>query len=124
MTTNTITKSVRLSPTESAAVSQVSHAYEITESAMMKKWILDGVRNSKIEMAVQAYMKREVDLRSGAAMAGVSYNHFMREIEKRNIVILEDDHFLESVLFLAETFESPQLRRAVENLQSDKISHP
>lgn len=97
MTMNTITKSVRLSSKESAAVSQVSQAYETTESALMKKWILDGMRNAKIEMAVQAYMRREVDLRSGAAMAEISYNHFMREIEKRNIVILEDDRFLEPV---------------------------
>lgn len=121
MTTNTITKSVRLTPAESNAVSQLSQDQEITESAIMKRWILDGIRKARIEKAVHAYMNREVDLRGGAAIAEVSYNRFVREIEKRNIVILEDDHFLDGLLFLAEAFDSPRLRRAVESLQSENV---
>ena len=49
----------------------------------------------RIELAIRRYMQREVDLRSGAALAGVSYNRFLREVQARNVVVLEEDGFLE-----------------------------
>ena len=54
------------------------------------------------------------DIITGAAIAGVSYNRFMRELEKRNIIILDDPHFLEELLSLSDTFDLPELRRAAE----------
>ncbi|MFZ1509730.1 hypothetical protein [Candidatus Amarolinea dominans] len=42
----------------------------------------------RIELAIRRYMQREVDLRSGAALAGVSYNRFLREVQARNVVVL------------------------------------
>ncbi len=54
-------------------------------------------------------------------MSGVSYNRFMHEIEARNIVILDDDgHFLDRMLSLADSFELPDLRRAVEEVMAEK----
>lgn len=67
----------------------------------------------KLERAIHAYMQRKVDLRGGAILAGVSYNHFMQEVQARNIVILEDDSFLESLALLAETFGQPALQDTV-----------
>ena len=40
----------------------------------------------RIELAIRRYMQREVDLRSGAALAGVSYNRFrgpLRVLDQR-----------------------------------------
>ena len=83
----------------------------------MKKWILEGMKVEKLERAIQAYQKRQTDLRGGAAMAGISYNRFMREIEARNIVILDNgEHFYDSLLFLADSFDAPELRHAVEEI--------
>lgn len=56
----------------------------------MKQWIREGMRARKIELAIQAYMQRKTDLQGGAAMAGVPYNRFLREVQAHNIVILED----------------------------------
>jgi hypothetical protein len=39
----------------------------------------------------------------------VSYNRFLREVEARNIVILEDDRFLERLANLANLFEDDTL---------------
>ena len=71
--------------------------------------------NDQLDLALQAYMDRRVDLRGGALMAGVSYNRFLHEIESRNIVVLEDEGFLEQLAFLAERFESELLKRALRD---------
>jgi hypothetical protein len=63
----------------------------------MKKWIQEGIQTEKLELAIQAYMQRKTDLHGGAAIAGISYNRFMDEVQRRNIIILEDDHFLDSL---------------------------
>lgn len=87
----------------------------------MKKWILEGIKAEKLERAIQAYQKRQTDLRGGAAMAGISYNRFMHEIEARNIVILDNgEHFYDSLLFLADSFDLPDLRRSVEEVIAEK----
>jgi hypothetical protein len=68
----------------------------------------------KMDDAIRAYMVRGVDLRAGAAMAGVSYNRFLREVQARNIVILEDDNFIEHLAALAQTVGSDVLAEAVD----------
>jgi predicted HTH domain antitoxin len=113
----TITKSIRLSQDESRELHQLSETSLLSEAALMKKWILEGMKMEKLERAIQAYQKRQTDLRGGAAMAGISYNRFMREIEARNIVILDNgEHFYDSLLFLADSFDAPELRHAVEEI--------
>jgi hypothetical protein len=67
----------------------------------------------KFDLAIQAYMNRKTDLRGGAAMAGVSYNRFMREVLSRNIVILENEGFTERLTYLADAFNDEKLQEAV-----------
>jgi len=121
MSTTMITKSVRLSPDESQELSALSKQNMMSETALMKKWITEGIKTEKLERAIQAYQKRQVSLGVGAVMAGVSYNRFMHEIEARNIVILDDDgHFLDRMLSLADSFDLPDLRRAVEEVMVER----
>lgn len=110
---NTVTKSIRLTPTESEEIAMLSAQSAISEAALMKKWVLDGLQAYKLNLALQAYMDRRIDLRGGAQMAGISYNRFLHEIESRNIVVLDDEGFLEQLAFLAERFESEPLKRAL-----------
>lgn len=109
----TITKSVRLSSEESKALAELSQKTAVTEAMLMKQWIRDGILAKKIELAIQAYMDRKTDLRSAAEMAGVSYNRFMREVQARNIVILEDEGFSERLAYLADAFSDEALQEAV-----------
>lgn len=69
-------------------------------------------------MAIQAYMQRKTDLRGGAAMSGVSYNRFLREVQERHIVVLEDDNFLERLGSLADAFEDELLRSTIKQVLS------
>lgn len=115
MGTKMVRKSIRFSQVEAQELSTLSKQSAIPEATLLRKWIINGIKAEKLERAIQAYQKRHTDLRGGAAMAGVSYNRFMREIEARNIVILDDtDHFYESLLALADDFDAPNLRKAVE----------
>ncbi len=123
MSAKTITKSVRLTPEESEELAQLSEKARLTESALarltesalMKQWIRDGIHSKKLELAIKAYMERKVDLRGGAAMADGSYNRFLREVQARNIVILEEDGFLERLAFLAESFDDEDLQSAIKD---------
>ncbi len=116
MSTTTITKSVRLSPEESEELAQLSEQTAVTEAALMKQWIREGMRAKKIELGIQAYLQRKLDLRGAAAMAGVSYNRFVREVQARNIIVLEDDGFLERLEFLADTFDDADLRSTIKKV--------
>lgn len=111
----TITKSIRLSPEESEEVAQLSTKTAVAEAALMRKWIQEGIEAQKRELAIQAYMLRQCDLRGGAAMAGVTYNSFLRELQNRHIIILEDDdRFQERLTFLADTFADQSLQKALD----------
>jgi len=118
MTVATVTKSIRLLPEEAEELASLTRHTASTEAALMKKWVLQGMHAHKIDYAIKAYMQREVDLRSGAAMAGVSYNRFLREAQAHNIVILENEHFLDHLTLLADAFESETLREAVATVSA------
>lgn len=109
-----MTKSIRLAANEAEELGRVARQMSVSESALMKKWVLEGIRAYKLERAILAYMERRVDLRGGAAMADVSYNYFLHEVQKRNIVILDDDHFLHHLGELADSLGSDSLRQAVD----------
>ena len=76
---------------------------------------------TELDLAVQAYMNDRVDIRGGAQIAGVSYNRFMRELENRRVVILDDELFLEQLSSLADLFGDDTLRAAAQRVaeQSD-----
>ncbi len=112
------TKSIRLAKKEAKELNQVARQMTISEAALMKKWVLEGIRAYKLEQAIRAYMERETDLRGGAAMANVSYNRFLHEVQKRNIIILDDDDFLDRLGNLAAVFDNKSLSRAVDQVAS------
>ena len=66
-----------------------------------------------LDLAIQDYMERRTDLRGGAQMAEISYNRFLQEIEARNIVVLDEEGFLDQLAFLADWFESEALKNAL-----------
>ncbi|MCL4868834.1 MAG: hypothetical protein KJ063_07700 [Anaerolineae bacterium] len=112
MNTTLVTKSIRLSASESAELAQLSAATSVSESALMKKWIQEGIQTQKTNLAVQAYAQRKVDLRGGAAMAGLSYNRFVQAVQAQNIIILDEANFGPRLVQLGEMFADPILQSA------------
>lgn len=121
MSQPTVTKSIRLSPDESSEIMRLSTKMGMSEAALMKKWVLDGIRTQNLEVALQAYMQRKTDLRGGAALAGIPYGEFLQEVQARNIVVLENDQFLDELEFLANTFTDETLQKAVQKVRNSTV---
>ena len=68
--------------------------------------------------------ERKADLRGGAALAGISYAEFLQEVQSRNIVVLENDQFLEELEFLADAFADTTLHNAVQKVRSNAVELP
>lgn len=124
MNTATVTKSIRISAAESQELTRLSAQLAASETALLHQWIREGLRAQKIELALRRYMRREIDLRTGAALAGVSYNRFLREVQARNVVVLEEDGFLDRLTFLARAFGDASLQAAVERAMTQPAPHP
>jgi predicted HTH domain antitoxin len=126
MSAATVTKSIRLLPEEAQEVARISEQMAVSEAALMKQWIREGLRAQKIDLAIHHYMQREVDLRSGAALAGVSYNRFLREVQARNVVVLAEGGFLDRVAHLASLLDDDVLGAAVQSAmgqpEDDRLS--
>ncbi|MEZ4866074.1 MAG: hypothetical protein R3C14_32460 [Caldilineaceae bacterium] len=115
-----VTKSIRLSPEESEEIRCLSEQSAISEAALMKQWVLNGVQEHKLENAIRTYLQGKTDLRGGAAIANLSYNRFLHEIQSRNIVVLDGDSFLEELAFLADAFHDEILGKVVDQMQVEK----
>ena len=110
-----ISKSIRLTPEEAEELARVCREEPVTEAALMKRWVLEGLARYKLEKAIAAYMRREVSIGEGAALAGVSYNRFEQELWNRRIVVLEDPQFLETLASLGESFTRQKLVEAAKS---------
>jgi hypothetical protein len=124
MNTATVTKSIRISAAESQELTRLSTQLAASETALLRQWIREGLRTQKIELALRRYMRREIDLRTGAALAGVSYNRFLREVQARNVVVLEEDGFLDRLSSLARALGDDSLQAAVERAMTQSAPHP
>jgi len=104
-----ITKSIRLTEDEARELAGLVEEHAASESALMRQWILRSMREFRIERAVSAYQRDEVDLREGAAMAGIPIGLFVDELSKRHVTILRDPAMLRSELEdLMTTFGGPE----------------
>ena len=90
-----ITKSIRLTEDEARDLAELVEEHAASESALMRQWVLRGMRQFRIEQAVAAYQRDEVDLREGAAMAGIPTGVFVDELAARRVAILDDPESFE-----------------------------
>lgn len=100
-----VTKSIRLTEAEAQTLAELVEEHAASESALMRQWVLRGMRQFRIEQAVAAYQRDEVDLRDGAALAGIPIGAFVDELAKRRVAILDDpDIFDREVAALRAAF--------------------
>lgn len=79
----------------------------------------ESEQSRKLDLAIQAYINNEVDLRGGAAMAELPYNRFYREVQARNIIIVDEEYFLDELDFLAGAFGNEELQKAVNRVRTE-----
>lgn len=100
-----ITKSVRLAPEESENLKRISKTEGVSEAALMRRLILEGLARLRLEEAIQAYANGEVDLSAAARHAGVSVYKMLTELQRRDVAPpVAREKFLDGLETLAETF--------------------
>lgn len=117
----TITKSIRLGPSESQALKQISEVEHVSEAAMMRKFVLEGIARYRLERAIAAYRRGEADLSAAARHAGTSVYHLMEELKARDIdVEAAREKFLDGLRTLAELFGgSEALNRTLAQMEKE-----
>jgi deoxyribodipyrimidine photolyase len=114
MTTH-ITKSIRINDEENEILQQISQQEGISEAALLKKFVRQGMTAYRLEQAIKAYERGEVDLSAAADYGGITIYHMMTELNRRDIAPpSEAEKFMEGLAALVETFGgSDALRRTI-----------
>lgn len=110
-----ITKSVRLNYEENEKLKQISESEGLSEASVVRRFLLRGIAEYRLDQAIIAYERGEVDLSAAANHAEVSVYHMLTELEKRKISIsAETEKFIDGLKSLVETFGgSEALRQAI-----------
>ena len=108
-------KSVRLTTEEAALLRQLSETELISEAALLRKFVLEGLRRSRLDQAIKRYQEGELDLSSAAQVAGLAIREFMGELHWRGVDIYGPEaRLVEGIEALAEVFgASEALRQSV-----------
>lgn len=109
MTTQIVTKTIRLSPEEGMALEQLSREEHLPEGTLLKKLVLDGLARRRLDWACAAYARGEIDIRSAARYAGLSIYEMLDELKRRDIEIVSPEQFLDGLTDLADLFDLPEL---------------
>jgi predicted HTH domain antitoxin len=111
----TLPKSVRLTQEEAEFLRRVSETELISEAALMRKFVLEGLRRYRLDQAIKRYQERELDLSTAAQVANLSIRELMWELNRRGVDIYgPESRFVEGLGALAEAFgASDTLRRGM-----------
>jgi hypothetical protein len=118
--TNTITKSIRIGINDSEKLKQISEEEGVSEAAILKRFVLQGIAEKRLEKAILAYEQGEADLSAAAEYAEISIYQMMRELTKRDIAPpASAEKFIEGLKTLVNTFGgSDALRQTISSLES------
>lgn len=127
MTLSTVvTKSIRLVPEENEVLKRISQGQGMSEAAMMKKLVLDGLAHYRLDEAVQAYSRGELDLSAAARHAGISVYHMLNELQRRDIASpAAGEKLVDGLATLAQTFGgSESLSRTLAAVRLTRDDRP
>lgn len=104
-TNNLIMKSVRLEVDEGVILARISHREGISEAAILRRFIRDGLSRYRVDEALALYERGEIDMRAAARHAGISMYQMMAELQRRDNAPAEaNEKFIDGLQTLAETF--------------------
>lgn len=121
-----VTKSIRLVPEENEVLKRISQGQGMSEAAMMKKLVLDGLAHYRLDEAVQAYSRGELDLSAAARHAGISVYHMLNELQRRDIASpTAGEKLVNGLETLAQTFGgSESLSRTLATVRRTRDDRP
>ncbi|HID65350.1 MAG TPA: hypothetical protein EYP49_21745 [Anaerolineae bacterium] len=105
MADQSVTKTIRLSPEEGAALEQMSREEHLPETTLPKKLVLEGLARRRLEWACAAYVRGEVDIGGAARYADLSVYEMIDELKRRDIEMVSPKQFLNGLEDLADLFD-------------------
>ncbi len=119
--TKQITKSIRLKPEENEFLKNISQIKGVSEAAILKQFVLDGMKSYRVEQAIRAYEHGEADLSAAAKFAGISVYRMMTLLKKRDVALpAETEKFIDGLKTLAAVFGgSDALRQTIAELERE-----
>ena len=121
MATQSITKTIRLSPAEGAALEQMSREEHLPETTLLKKLVLEGLARRRLEWACAAYARGEVDIGGAARYAELSVYEMIDELKRRDIEMVSPEQFLDGLEDLADLFDMPELHEVADELRASPV---
>ena len=113
MTQKPITKSVRLSPEDSALLAAVSGREHLPEGTLLRKWVLDALARARLEHAILDYRAGELNVGEAAAQADVSVARMLAELDARGADAVTPAHFRSSLETLVALFGGSDELKAI-----------
>ena len=121
MATQSITKTIRLSPEEGAALEQMSREVHLPETTLLKKLVLEGLARRRLVWACAAYAGGEVDIGGAARYAELSVYEMIDELKRRDIEMVSPEQFLDGLEDLADLFDMPELHEVADELRASPV---
>lgn len=106
---------IMLTSDEAKILKHVSEADHIPEDVLIKKFVLDGLAEYRIDFACRAYARGRLNLSGAARVAGIGVEEMMNHLDRRGIEWRPTrEQFLDGLEALAESFDNETLRRVVQ----------
>ncbi len=121
MAIQSVTKTIRLSPEEGAALEQMSREEHLPETTLLKKLVLEGLARRRLEWACAAYARGEVDIGGAARYADLSVYEMIDELKRRDIEMVSPEQFLDGLEDLADLFDMPELHEVADELRASPV---
>ena len=83
--TKKITKSIRLTPEEAGELSRLVEGTAYAEAALMRRWVLDGMKQFRVSEAIGAYQADYFSVREAAKQAQVPVAILLEEMAARKV---------------------------------------
>ena len=88
-TPSRVTKSIRLRPEEADELAHLVENTAYSEAALMRQWVLVGMKGFRVSEAIRSYQEAEVDLRGAAERAGLPVAVLLEEMAARKVAVLD-----------------------------------
>lgn len=82
-------KTLRLKDSVSATIYEIAKEENMTESEFLRLLIEKGLKEYKLNLAIDAYKKKDVNISGGANLAEITYREFLEILKEKEIPIME-----------------------------------
>jgi hypothetical protein len=88
-TAKRVTKSIRLTEEEAAALAQLVEGTAYAEAALLRQWVMAGMQQFRLTAAIRAYQDGQVNVQQAAARAHLPVAVLLEEMASRKVAVLE-----------------------------------